>query len=178
MGSLIPSGGDANVIAKLDARFSGQPLQNLRNFINGTDAHFLHPPRHLRRISYRLKIWPDGLKGRWFYFLKHLLPNTAQDDPQGHPSTVAVVIRDALRDFVADTNCTQVSFHVQPDVQGTLPNGIDYRADIIPSPAARPAHAYPASITLVCRQEIPQGVSEPDPTAKDTGENGPDQPNI
>src|SRR3974390_404867 len=98
MGSLIPSGGDTNVIGKLDARFCGQPLQNLRAFVGGTDANFFHAPRHLRRISYRLKIWPDGLKGRWFFFLKNLLPNTAQNDPQGQPSTVAVVIRDALRD--------------------------------------------------------------------------------
>ncbi len=173
MGSLIPSGGDTNVINKLDSRFSGQPLANLRAFINGTDAPFFHPPRPLRRISYRLKIWPDNLKGRWFYFLRHLLPNTAQSG-----TTVAVTIRDALRDFVADPNCTQVSFHVQPDVHGTLPTGIDYRADINPNPAAPPATAYAATITLVCRTEIPQGVHEPDPAAKDGGENGPDQPNI
>jgi hypothetical protein len=173
MGSLIPSGGDTNVIIKLDARFSGQKLAKLRAFINGTDSSFFHPPRHLRRISYRLKIWPDGLKGRWFYFLKQLLPNTAQGG-----TTVAVVIRDALRDFVADPNCTQIGFHVQADVYGTLPNGIDYRADLNPDPAALPANAYAASITLVCRTEIPPGVNEPDPSTKDPGESGPDQPNI
>jgi hypothetical protein len=172
MGTLIPSGGDTNVINKLDARFSGQPLANLRTFVSSTDPHFFHPPRHLRRISYRLKIWPDNLKGRWFYFLKHRLPNTPQNG-----TTVAVVIRDALRDFVADPNCTQVSFHVQPDVHGTL-QGLDYRADINPNPAAPPANAYAATVTLVCRIEIPQGVNEPDPTSKDTGEIGPDQPNI
>lgn len=177
MGSLIPSGGDNNVIAKLDALFSGQSLQNLRNFVSGTDPQFFHPPRHLRRISYRLKIWPDGLKGRWFYLLRHLLPNTEQDTPQG-ASTVAVVIRNALRDFVADANCTHVCFHVQLDVQGTLPKGIDYRADIAPNPAAPPGQPYAADVTLVCRKEIPQGVNEPDPTAKDGGENGPDQPNL
>jgi hypothetical protein len=173
MGSLIPSGGDKNVIAKLDDLFSGPKLAKLRTFVSGTDPHFFHPPRHVRRISYRLKIWPDGLKGRWFYFLKNLLPNTAQGG-----TTVAVVIRDALRDFVADSNCTQVSFYALPDVGGTLPAGVDYRADISPDPAARPAYAYAASITLVCRNEIPPGVNEPDPTGKDAGENGPDQPNI
>jgi hypothetical protein len=173
MGSLIPSGGDTNVINKLDTRFSGQPLANLRAFVSGTDAQFFHAPRHLRRISYRLKIWPDGLKGRWFYLLRHLLPNTAQNG-----TTVAVVIRDALRHFVADSNCTQVTFAVHPDVHGTLPSGTDYRADINPAPAATPAHAYAASVTLVCRAEIPQGVNEPDPVGKDGGEGGPDQPNI
>jgi hypothetical protein len=173
MGSLIPSGGDTNVINKLDNLFSGQKLAKLRAFVNGTDPQFFHPPRHLRRLSFRLKIWPDNLKGRWFYLLKQLLPNTAQGG-----TTVAVVIRDALRDFVADPNCTQVSFQVQPDVHGTLPNGIDYRADVNPDPTALPGHAYAASVTLVCRTEIPQGVNEPDPTTKDTGENGPDQPNI
>jgi hypothetical protein len=173
MGSLIPSGGDTNVINKLDKRFSGESLQNLRAFISSTDRQFFHAPRHLRRISYRLKIWPDGLKGRWFYFLKHLLPNTAQAG-----TTVAVVVRNALRDFVADSNCTQVSFHVQPDVHGTLAPGIDYRADITPDPAHRPANAYAAKVTLVCRNEIPHGVDEPDPAAKDADENGPDQPDI
>jgi len=173
MGSLIPSGGDMNVISKLDTLFSEPHLTKLRTFVAGTDAQFFHPPRHLRRISYRLKIWPDGLKGRWFYFLKHLLPNTHQNG-----TTVAVIIRDALRDFVADTNCTYVSFHVQPDVYNTLPAGIDYRADISPDPAAAPAKPYPATITLVCRNEIPHGVNEPDPTGKDGGEGGPDQPNI
>jgi hypothetical protein len=173
MGSLIPSNGDTNVINKLDTLFSDPHLTHLRAFVKGTDPQFFHPPRHLRRISYRLKIWPDGLKGRWFYFLKHLLPHAAQNG-----TTVAVVIRDALKVFVADTKCTYVSFHVQPDVQGTLQAGIDYRADIIPDPAAPPATPYPATITLVCRTEIQQGVNEPDPTAKDAGENGPDQPNI
>ena len=173
MGSLIPSGGDTNVINKLDILFSDPHLANLRAFVKGTDPQFFHPPRHLRRISYRLKAWPDGLKGRWFYFLKQLLPNTAQNG-----TTVAVVIRDALKVFVEDTNCTCVSFLVHPDVQATLPAGIDYRADIAPDPAATPAAPYAATITLVCRTEIPQGVNEPDPTGKDAGENGPDQPNI
>jgi hypothetical protein len=174
MGSLIPSGGDTNVINKLDNLFSGQSLKNLRGFVTGTDPNFFHAPRLLRRISYRLKIWPDGLKGRWFYLLAHPLHNTAQDG-----TFVAVVIRNALRHFVADDpNCTQVSFYVQADVKGTLPDGIDYRADINPDPAARPAKAYAATVTLVCRTEIPPGVNEPDPTTKDGGENGPDQPNI
>ena len=173
MGSLIPSGGDTNVINKLDNMFSDPHLANLRAFVKTTDSNFFHAPRHLRRISYRLKIWPDGLKGRWFYFLKNLLPNTAQNG-----TTVAVVIRDALKTFVADTNCSHVRFQVQPDVHGTLPAGIDYRADINPDPAARPANPYSATVTLVCRNEIPQGVNEPDPTVKDGGENGPDQPNV
>jgi hypothetical protein len=173
MGSLIPSTGDTNVINKLDYRFSGQPLANLRAFVTGTDPNFFHAPRLLRRISYRLQIWPDGLKGRWFYLLAHPLHNTAQDG-----TTVAVVIRNALRHFVADDpNCTQVSFYVQHDVKGTLPPGIDYRADIDPDPAALPAHAYAATVTLVCRAEIPQGVNEPDP-GPDNGEHGGDHPNI
>ena len=173
MGSLIPSGNDTNVINKLDAIFSDPKLGRLRAFVNGADAHFFHAPRLLRRISYRLQIWPDGARGRWFYFLKNLLPNTAQNG-----TTVAVVIRDALKAFVADANCTNVTFHVQPDVHGTLSAGVNYRADISPDPAAAPAHAYAASITLVCRNEIPPGVNEPDPTTKDGGEGGPDQPNI
>jgi hypothetical protein len=173
MGGLIPSNGDLNVINKLDTRFSGQPLARLRAFVSNHDPNFFHAPRHVRRISYRLKIWPDGLKGRWFYLLARLLHNTAQNG-----TTVAVVIRDALRHFVADDpNCTQVSFQVQHDVQGTLPAGIDYRADINPDPTALPAHAYAATITLVCRVEIPQGVNEPDP-GPDGGESGGDQPNI
>lgn len=173
MGGIIPSGNDQNVIQKLDNRFSGAELGNLRAFAHGTDPGFFHPGRQLVRISYRLKIWPDGIQGRWYYFLRILLTN-AQAAQNG--TTVAEVIREALRLFVADNNCTHIGFHVRPD-DGSLPAGINYRADINPDPRAPPGRPYNASIELVCRVEIPAGVNAPEPPA-DGGEVPPPQPNI
>jgi len=182
MGALIPNPHDQNVSGKLDTTFSDPHLRNLRRFIQHTDHGFFDPGRHLYRISHRLKVAPDGppppnpaaLKGRWQYFLQTLLTN-AQAAQNG--TTVAEVIREALRVFVADDpNCTSITFSAIPD-DGTLPNGINYRADINPHPQALPANPYVASIHLMCRQEIPPGVNAPDPPA-DGGEVPPDQPNI
>ena len=88
---------------------------------------------------------------------------------------MAQVIREALGVFVADDpNCLCITFKAIPD-DGTLLPGVDYRADISPNPI--PAAPYRASITLVCRTEIPAGVNSSDPPA-DGGEAGPEHPNI
>jgi hypothetical protein len=173
MGGVIPSGHDLNVITKLDTLFSDPHLGNLRTFVQNADPGFFRHGRHLARISLRLKIWPDGIQGRWYYFLKELLTNAqaAQNN-----TTVAEVIREALSLFVADANCKQIGFHVMPD-DGSLAAGINYRADITPDPNAPPAKAYNATIMLVCRQEIPAGVHDPDP-GPDGGELPPVQPNL
>jgi hypothetical protein len=92
---------------------------------------------------------------------------------------VAEVIREALQVFVVtdDPKCTAITFCAIPD-DGTLPTGIDYRADINPDPyQPRPAAPYVASIQLMCRIEIPPGVSAPD-AGPDNGEVPPVQPNI
>ena len=66
MGGLIPNPHDKSVKDKLDKQFRNPKLRNLRKRINKgpnpTEPNFFsHPanPRHLARISHRLKIWPD-----------------------------------------------------------------------------------------------------------------------
>ena len=191
MGGLIPNPHDQDVMQKLDATFSDPHLRNLRNRIRGPAApepHFFSDPgnaRHLARISLRLRIHPNGpppptpaqLKARWQYFLQTLLTNPATAAQNG--TTVAEVIRKALQEFVVtdDPKCTAITFSAVPD-DGTLPPGINYRADINPDPnVPRPAAPYVASIQLMCRIEIPAGVSAPDP-GPDNGEVPPPQPNI
>lgn len=199
MGSLIPNPHDQDVMQNLDATFSDPHLRNLRNRITGhsplppTEPHFFSDPgnaRHLARISHRLKIHPNGpppptpaeLKARWQYFLQTLLTDPATAAQNG--KTVAQVIREALQVFVVTDdpttgprNCMAITFSAIPN-DGTLPSGINYRADINPDPnLPRPAAPYTASITLMCRTEIAPGVNAGDPNP-DNGEVPPVQPNI
>jgi hypothetical protein len=186
MGALIPNPHDLNVRNKLDVKFSDPHLRNLRNRIGAAEPDFFSDPghpRHLARISHRLNIAPDGppppgpgtLKGRWQYFLQVLLTDPVTAAQNG--TTVAEVVRKALGVFVKDDpRCTSITFDVVPD-DGTLPAGRNYHAVINPDPYALPAAPYVASITLMCRVEIPPGVSANDP-APDGGEVPPDQPNI
>jgi hypothetical protein len=191
MGSLIPNPHDQNVSHELDNTFSDPHLRNLRNRIHGHGAaepHFFSDPgnaRHLARISHRLKIHPNGpppptpaqLKARWQYFLQTLLTDPVTAAQNG--TTVAEVIRKALQVFVVtdDPKCTAITFDAIPN-DGSLPNGINYRAHINPDPdLPRGAEAYIATIKLMCRTEIAAGVNAPDPNP-DNGEVPPVQPNI
>jgi hypothetical protein len=201
MGGLIPNPHDDVVKQKLDRQFRDPRLHNLRKRIAHppTEPHFFSDPghqRHLYRISYRLKIWPHPVKGeppptlaelkaRWQYFLRNLLTDPMTAAQKG--TTVAAVIRHALQVFVVDddpssvaagaANCTAITFDAVPD-DGTLPPGINYRADIIPDPySPRPPGPYVASIILMCRIEIPGGVGAPDP-GSDPGEVPPAQPSF
>jgi hypothetical protein len=191
MGGLIPNPHDLNVSQKLDNKFCDPHLRNLRRRIHGpgaTEPHFFSDPgnaRHLARISHRLKIHPDGpapptpaeLRARWQYFLQTLLTDPVTAAQNG--TTVAEVIRNALQVFVVidDPKCTAITFGAIPN-DGTLPSGINYRADINPDPnLPRPAAPYTASITLMCRTEIASGVNAGDPNP-DNGEVPPVQPNF
>jgi hypothetical protein len=204
MGGLIPNPHDNIVKQKLNKQFSDPKLRNLRKRIAHppTEPHFFSDPghtRHLHRISYRLKVWPDPdtssgeppptvaqLQARWQYFLKVLLADPVTAAQKG--ITVADYIRRALQVFVVTDDpqsvapgapqCTAITFDAVPD-DGTLPAGIDYRAHINPDPdVPRPAGPYPASIVLMCRTEIPPGVSAPTNPAPDSGEVLPDQPSF
>jgi hypothetical protein len=204
MGGLIPNPHDNIIKQKLNKQFSDPKLSNLRKRIAHppTEPHFFSDPghpRHLHRISYRLKIWPDPdnssgeppptlaqLKARWQYFLKILLMDPVSAAQKG--ITVADYIRRALHVFVVTDDpqsvapgapqCTAITFDAVPD-DGTLPAGIDYRAHINPDPdVPRPAGPYVASIVLMCRTEIPPGVSAPTNPPADPGEVLPDQPSF
>jgi hypothetical protein len=204
MGGLIPSPHDNIVKTKLNKQFGGGHLQGLRARLAHppTEPNFFHDPanvRHLHRISYRLKIWPDPvnalgeppptadqLKARWQFFLQYMLADPDSAAQRG--TTVAGFILRALQVFVVTDDpaaagagaaqCTQIIFDAVPD-DGTLLAGTDYRADIDPDPdLPRPPGAYVASIVLMCRTEIPAGVAAPFPPRPDVGEVAPDQPPV
>jgi hypothetical protein len=195
MGAYIRNPHDLNVRDKLNTAFSDPHLRNLRNRVCGpgaTEPYFFNDPRpgnhrYLARISFRLKVWPDGppwpapppppptpvqLRARWIHLLGTLLMNPVSAAQGG--TTVAEVIRDALQKFVVrdEATCTAINFDV---IHRSLPVGIDYQVDITPNPNSPPPSAYTALIVLVCRQDIPAGAAAPDP-GPDPGEVQPPQP--
>ena len=202
MGSLIPNPHDDSVKDKLDKQFSDPKLRNLRRRLNQghppTEPNFFSDPanpRHLARVSHRLKIWPDPdphsgepppttaeLKARWQYLLQVPLTDPAKAGQSG--STVAELIRNALQVFVVTDDpqtaapgapkCTAITFGV---LQAPLPGALEYQVNITPNLSARPAGDYGATIQLVCRKEIDAGVHSNDPPA-DNGEVPPVQPNF
>jgi hypothetical protein len=202
MGGLIPNPHDDSVKQKLDKQFSDPHLRNLRNRIDKghppTEPNFFSDPgkpRHLARIAYRLKIWPDPdpqageppptttqLKARWQYLLQVLLTDPIGAAQSG--STVAELIRNALQVFVVTDDpqtaapgapqCTAITFDV---IQAPLPGALQYQVNITPALNARPAGNYVANIQLVCLIEIPQGVGANEPLP-DPGEVAPSQPNL
>lgn len=202
MGGLIPNPHDDSVKQKLDKQFSDPKLRNLRNRIDKghppTEPNFFSDPgnpRHLARIAYRLKIWPDPdtqageppptttqLKARWQYLLQVLLTDPIGAGQSG--STVAELIRNALQVFVVTDDpqtaapgapqCTAITFDV---TEAPLPGVLQYQVNITPDLNARPAGQYVANVQLVCRTEIPQGVAANDPPP-DPGEVPPPQPDL
>jgi hypothetical protein len=201
MGGLIPNPHDDSVKDKLDKQFSDPKLRNLRKRVNqGTEPHFFSDPanpRHLARISHRLKIWPDPdphsgepppttaqLKARWQYLLQVSLTDPIIAGQGGGGKTVADLIREALQVFVVTDDpqtaapgapkCTAITFDA---VQAPLAGPLEYQVNIAPDVNARPAGNYAAKITLICRQDIPPNSNRPDPGA-DNGEVPPVQPNF
>jgi hypothetical protein len=187
MGALIPNPHDQDVSQRLDNTFSDPHLRKLRNRLIRMEPKFFSDPgnpRHLARISHRLRISPQGpppptpaqLRARWQYLLQVLLTDPVKAAQDG--TTVAEVIRNALQVFVVtdDPQCTAITFSAIHD--GGLPSGIDYQVNINPDPTVpRRAGNYIARIQLRCRQEIPAGANSADPPP-DSGEVAPDQPEL
>jgi hypothetical protein len=195
MGAYIRNPHDLNVRDKLNTAFSDPHLRNLRNRVCGPGAsepYFFDDPRpgnnrQLARISFRLRVWPDGppwpapppppptpvqLRARWIHLLGALLKNPVSAAQNG--TTVAEVIRDALQKFVVrdETKCTAINFEV---IHRALTSPLEYQVDITPHPDSPPPTAYTALIVLVCQQDILAGAAAPDPGA-DPGEVPPAQP--
>ena len=119
MGALIPIGGgaDAEIKDKLNKRFSGQNLTNLKNARNTGGEDLFDGSHHLQRVAWRLRCYPTktynhNAKGKWFYFLHETLP--AADDGTG--VTTADAIK-AVLDQATDPNgtITAVVFDAQED---------------------------------------------------------------
>jgi hypothetical protein len=189
MGGLVPSPYDMEAINALNTVFSIPHLTNLRTWMPAprNDANFFAAGRHLHRIAYRLKIHPSSSagnnpRGRWFKFLKDNL----KERPGGAatPSNHDIILSE-LRRFVNDPLCDGIHFWARYGVTSPteLPLGINYRAVVTQeapdSNAASPTYNhYWGSITLLCRSDMGNIGADPDPTTKDGGEGGVDQPPI
>jgi hypothetical protein len=161
MGALIPNGNDAEVIDELNKTFSGRKLKKLRKHIHDNRDDMFAEARHLHRISHRLKIHPTSgpkAKGRWYVFLRDLVGAANQKK-----------ILKAIRDAVNDPTCAHIKFWARLDPG--VPNGYD--VEVVPGPPDT------VTITLLCDHEIDPSVpGDPSKPPADTGEAGPEQPDL
>ena len=165
MGALIPSGNDAEIIDKLNDRFQGNKLKNLRKHIKDAFDDFFASDRQLHRISYRLKIFPstgDKPKGRWYVFLRDLIGDTNR-----------IRILAALKDALDDDKCVGIHFWARFN---PAPNPPDYDVDIAPKHPDGNGE-YWVTITLLCDHEIDPRISgDPSVPPADFGEKLPVHP--
>jgi hypothetical protein len=188
MGALVPNPNDMQVINALNSLFSEPRITGLRTWMatSGNDKHLFAPGRNLHRIAYRLKIHPSAgtgtnPRGRWFKFIKEFLKE--RPDGPGHPRNHDIILT-ALESFVGDENCcTGIRFWARYGAAAELPSGVDYKAVVeqeSPDPASG---SYWASITLLCRHDLPANAGAiPDPSnangGTDNNESGAERPNI
>ena len=174
MGSLIPNPHDMEVIDKLNARFSGAGLDQLRTFMASHHDDTFNPSRHLHRISYRLKIYPTSgpnPRARWFVFLRDLIGGPVARSIQ---AAIAAGVNDWDTTTTPPTGCVGIRFWAVYDPTMVVPP--DYVAVIEQEPPDENGQ-YWKTITLRCYQQIdPHNPGIPDPTTPDNGENGGNQP--
>ncbi len=169
MGSLIPNPDDLVVIDGLNARFSGTKLQKLRDHMTNRNDDFFAVGRRLRRVTWRLKIFPTSSnrpKGRWLTFLNTILPAPIHD-------RILAELRDAVG-FPGhiNNNCVGVRFWAvyDPGMANT------YELVVVDEPPDG-AGLYWKNITLKCLQDINNGVAgDPSNPPADNGEQTPAQP--
>jgi hypothetical protein len=161
MGALIPNGNDAEVIDKLNATFTGRKLKKLRKHIRDSRDDMFADTRRLHRISHRLKVHPTSgprAKGRWYVFLRDLVGPANQKK-----------ILQAIRGAVNDPTCESIKFWARLDPG--VATGYDVEV------VAGPAHTV--TITLLCDHEIDPSVhGDPSTPPPDTGEAGPEHPDL
>lgn len=171
MGGLIPNPNDMEVVDGLNARFSGTKLQMLRNHIQNKNDDFFAHGRHLRRITWRLKIFPTSgnrPKGRWLTFLKDILPQSIHDQ-------ILTELRSAVGNPAQiNNNCVGVRFWAV--YEPNLKNNYEL---VVETELPDANGQYWKSITLKCLQEIDPNVNgDPNDPPGDNGENGPPQPSF
>ncbi|WP_128923040.1 hypothetical protein [Bradyrhizobium guangxiense] len=171
MGALIPSPNDLELIDALNTSFSGNKLKTLRKHIKDKNDDFFEPTRKLRRIAWRLKIFPvsggNRPKGRWLKFLKDILTSSVHDKILAELRS-AVGVPGAIND-----KCVGVRFWaVYESALGT-----PYDVEIYDDPD--PNGLFWKTIILKCKTEIdanePGDASDP---PKDNGEQTPPQPSL
>src|SRR5436309_11757771 len=87
MGSVIPTGPDAQICSALTDRFSERMvggvsrIDRLRRHQTNTGEQFFDAGHHLHRLAHRFRGVPKVKKHklRWFAFLRMILPTQAPD---------------------------------------------------------------------------------------------------
>ena len=162
MGSLIPIGGgaDAEIQNLLNAAFNGSNIKIVRTKV--ADENLLDDHHHLHRIAYRLGAYPvgnyagDDAKGKWFYFLKHIL-KTAKHNGVLTATSIKMTLAYALRHSTGATKVVRVVFRA---IQGTDATADHYVAPSNPISDSDIANLVDAtgtlSVTLVCPKSLPE----------------------
>jgi len=146
MGALIPIGGgaDAEIKSSLNFAFNDINIGEVRKVVGNEDLFDLN--HHLHRVAYRLAAYPvrnygnDPAKGKWFFFLKNILPAAMRGGvvtsdsikkilsyAMSNPNTVNRVVFDAVQGPDASPHYVEGGNPTQPnqiaglvDTTGTL----------------------------------------------------------
>lgn len=160
MGSLIPIGGgaDGEIQNLLNTAFNDTNIQIIRTKVRDDLFDDNH---HLHRIAYRLGTYPianygsDDAKGKWFYFLKHVLKN-AQHNGTSTAKSLKKILTYALRHPNKPGKVARVVFRA---IEGTDASLDHYVAPGNPTADADIARLVDAtgtlSVVLVCPQSLP-----------------------
>jgi hypothetical protein len=161
MGSLIPigGGGDAEIQNLLNAAFNATNIEIVRTKV--ANENLLDDDHHLHRIAYRLGTYPignyagDDAKGKWFYFLKHILKN-AKFNGVLTATSIKMTLAYALRNSTGATKVVRVVFRA---IQGTDATADHYVAPGNPTSDSDIAKLVDTtgtmSVALVCPKSLP-----------------------
>ena len=171
MGSLIPIGGgaDGEIQNLLNTAFNASNIKIIRTKV--ASENLLDSDHHLHRIAYRLGTYPignyagDDAKGKWFYFLKHIL-KTARYNGVSTTDSIKNILAYAMRHATGPDKVVRVVFRA---IEGTDASRDHYVAP--DNPTADPGIAGlldttgTLSVVLVCPRSLPNQ-SSPVPDQK------------
>jgi hypothetical protein len=161
MGSLIPIGGgaDAEIQNLLNAAFNATNINIVRTTV--ANENLLDDNHHLHRIAYRLGTYPigtyagDDARGKWFYFLKHIL-KTARHNGELTATSIKKTLAYAVRNASGAGKVVRVVFTA---IAGTDATAEHYVAPGNPTSDADIASLVDTTgtlrIVLVCPHSLP-----------------------
>ena len=179
MGSLIPIGGgaDAEIKASLNFAFNETNIQIVRSVFRN-ESLFDGTKHHLHRVAWRLGAYPvqhysgDNANGKWFYFLKQLLPGASY----GGVSTV-LSINKILTYAMTNATVLRVVFDA---VQGTDNKALHYVYPGNPTKDKDISNLVNSTgtllITLICPAPLDDNNTDPTPNTPGDADQGETQP--
>ncbi len=175
MGGLIPIGGgaDAEIKASLNFAFNETNIQTVRSVWRSEKLFDDRKKHKIHRVAWRLRAYPvqhysgTNSKGKWFYFLKHDLPDDAIDSIYAiltYAMKYAAVLR-VVFDAVQNTAKKPPPHFVYP-ANPTKDSDIDMLVDSTGT----------LLITLVCPEPLDDKKIEKAPDAPGDADAGETQP--